>query len=131
MINRSGVLYTGLALLLCSTVVQAHKLSGGTHQHIWRSSTYGKDYRPGHEVSGSNGSITIWSPTTLNKYGSNNSVRFARPVPFNKKSVKQSSKKVQGQLNVPYSSTSPSNIPRIKSLAPSTYGKIHKRDYGK
>jgi hypothetical protein len=132
MIIRPSVLCAGLILLACSTVLQAHQVAGGTHQHVWRPTAYGKDYRPGHSVNGPTGSITIWSPAALNEYGASNSVQFAHPVPYNK----QSSKQVQSQSNMPQSDTlqsrtSQSNIPRIKSLAPSRYGKDHKRDYGK
>lgn len=132
MIIRPRVLTAGLMVLVCSTVLQAHQVASGTHQHVWRPTTYGKDYRPGHAVNGPTGSITIWSPAALNKYGANNTVHFARPVPL----VKQSAKQAQGQSNRPQSELPPanksqSNIPIIKSLAPSRYGKVHKRDYGK
>lgn len=137
MIIRPSALCAGLILLVCSTVLQAHQVASGTHQHVWRPTTYGKDYRPGHAVNGPTGNITIWSPAALNEYGANNTVRFARPVPL----VKQPAKQVQNQPNLPQSdqpqSDQPqanrfqSNTPRIKSLAPSRYGKTHKRDYGK
>ena len=129
MIIRPGILCAGLIMLVSSTVIQAHQVASGTHNHVWRPTTYGQDYRPGHSVNGPTGSITIWSPATLNQYGAGNSVRFARPAPYTKQtatqaaaqSAKQSSKQVQGQ----------SNIPLIKSLAPSRYGKDYKRNYGK
>ena len=137
MIIRPGVLCAGLILLVCSNVLQAHQVAGGTHQHVWRPTVYGKDYRPGHSVNGPTGSITIWSPAALNEYGANNTVNFAQPAPY----VKQSSKQVQSQSNIPQSnrpqfdvrrSDQPqTNIPRIKSLAPSRYGKDYKRGYGK
>ena len=129
MVIRPSVLCSGLIFLVCSTVLQAHQFTGGTHQHVWRPTTYGKDYRPGHSVDGPNGSITIWSPARLNEFGASNSVRFAHPVPYNKQSSKQASSTPQSAI--PQSNTPQSNIPRIKSLAPSQYGKDHKRDYGK
>ena len=131
MINRPSVLFAGLILLVCSSVVQAHEVAGGTHQHVWRPTTYGSDYRPGHSVNGPTGSITIWSPTSYNKYGAGNSLNFARPAPYNGQSPKQSPNQVQSQSNIPRSDGSQSYIPQIKSLAPSRYGKDHKRDYGK
>ncbi len=135
MMIRPSILCAGLTLLVGSTVLQAHQVAGGTHQHVWRPTTYGEDYRPGHSVNGSQGSITIWSPATLNEYGASNSVRFARPVPYHKQSGKQSanqsSKQIQSQSNIAGSNLPQSYIPLIKSLAPSRYGKDHKRDYGK
>ncbi len=131
MIIRPSVLYAGLMLLVGSTVVQAHEVAGGTHQHVWRPTTYGSDYRPGHSVNSPAGSITIWAPAALNEYGANNSVRFARPAAYGKQPAKQSSNQVQSQSNIPRSDGSQSYIPQIKSLAPSRYGKDHKRDYGK
>lgn len=136
MMIRPGFLCAGLILLAGSTVLQAHQVTGGTHQHVWRPTAYGKDYRPGHSVNSPTGSITIWSPAALNEYGSNNSVRFANPASYIKpsasQSVKQLSNQAQSQSNVPRAGVRPqSNIPRIKSLAPSRYGKDYKRDYGK
>ena len=135
MMIRPSILCSGLILLVGSTVLQAHQVAGGTHQHVWRPTTYGKDYRPGHSVNGPQGSITIWSPATLNQYGANHSVRFARPVPYHKQSGKQSanqsSQQVQNQSNIAGSNLPQSYIPLIKSLAPSRYGKDRKRDYGK
>ena len=131
MIIRPSVLCAGLMLLVGSTVLQAHDVAGGTHQHVWRPTTYGSDYRPGHSVKSPAGSITIWAPAALNEYGANNSVKFARPVPYNRQSPKQPSNQVQSQSNLPRSDGSQSYIPQIKSLAPSRYGKDYKRDYGK
>ena len=132
MIIRPSVLCAGLILLVCSTVVQAHEVAGGTHQHVWRPTTYGSDYRPGHSVNSPAGSITIWAPAAHNEYGANNAVRFARPAAYGKQAAKQS----QSQSNIPQSNlsrsdTPRSNIPQIKSLAPSRYGKDYKRDYGR
>jgi hypothetical protein len=131
MIIRPSVLGAGLILLISSTAIQAHQVTSGTHKHVWRPTTYGQDYRPGHSVNGPTGSITIWSPATLNQYGAGNSVNFARPAPYNKQSAKQSSQQVQSQSNIPVSRQAQSNIPLIKSLAPSRYGKDYKRNYGK
>lgn len=136
MIIRPSVLCAGLILLVSSTVLQAHQVAGGNHQHVWRPTTYGKDYRPGHSVTGPTGSIIIWSPAAFNKYGASNPVQFAHPAPFNRQSAQQSSNQVQSQSNLsrsnlPQVNKSRSNIPQIKSLAPSRYGKDHQRDYGK
>ncbi len=141
MIIRPSVLGAGLMLLLSSTVLQAHQIAGGTHQHVWRPTTYGQDYRPGHSVHEPTGSITIWSPATLNEYGAGNRVSFIRPSPQNKLLAPQSSKQVQHRSNTPLfdiphsnaprANRSRSNIPQIKSLAPSRYGKDHRRGYGK
>ena len=135
MIIRPVDLCAGLILLVCSTVVQAHDVAGGTHQHVWRPTTYGSDYRPGHSVNSPAGSITIWSPAALNEYGAGKSVNFARPESYTKpasnQSLKQSSNQIQSRSNLHRSNTPQSNIPVIKSLAPSRYGKDHKRDYGK
>ena len=131
MIIRPGVLCAGLILLAGSTVLQAHDVAGGTHQHVWRPTAYGKDYRPGHLASTRTGSIIIWAPAALNKYGANNSVQFARPSAYTRQSTKQSPNQVQSQSNLPRSDRYQSNIPHIKSLAPSRYGKDYKRDYGK
>ena len=121
--------------MVCSTVLQAHQVAAGTHQHVWRPTTYGQDYRPGHSVNGPQGSITIWSPATLNQYGAGHSIRFARQVPYQKQSgnqsANQSSQQVQSQSKIPGTKLYQSYIPLIKSLAPSRYGKDHKRDYGK
>lgn len=141
MIIRPSVLGAGLMLLVGSTVLQAHQIAGGTHQHVWRPTAYGQDYRPGHSVNDPTGSITIWSPATLNEYGASHSVHFARPSLHNQRSAKQSSKQVQHQWNTPLfdirhsdgpqANKAQSNIPLIKSLAPSRYGKDHQRGYGK
>ena len=131
MIFRPGVLYAGLILLACSSVIQAHQVAGGTHEHVWRQQDYGKDFRQGHSVNGSAGSITIWSPTTHNKFGASNPVRFARPAPIARQTSKQSASQAQSQAGPERPNDAQSNIPRIKSLAPSRYGKDHKRDYGK
>jgi hypothetical protein len=125
-------------MLACSTGVPAHQVTGGAHEHVWRQTEYGKDYRPGHSVNGPQGSITIWSPTTYNAYGAGKSVHFARPVPYSTPSPGQSSKSQSGTIqsnasgpDVPHSGVYPSNTPRIKSLSPGQYGKDFKRDYGK
>lgn len=131
MIIRPGVLCAGLMLLAGSTVLQAHDVAGGTHQHVWRPTAYGKDYRPGHSANTPTGSITIWAPAALNEYGANNAVQFARPEPYRKQSPKQSPNQVQSHSNIPGSDRSQFNIPQIRSLAPSRYGKDYKRDYGK
>ena len=131
MIIRPTVLCAGLFLMVCSTLIQAHQFTDGTHQHVWRKTTYGKDYRPGHSVSGPTGGITIWSPADINEYGANNSVRFARPTPINQQSAKQSTKQAQIQSGTLPANQPQSNTPVIKSMAPSRYGKVHKRDYGK
>jgi hypothetical protein len=132
MIIRPSVLCAGLILLAGSTVLQAHDVAGGTHQHVWRPTAYGKDYRPGHSANTPTGSIIIWAPAALNEYGANNSVRFARPAAYGSQSTKQA----QSQSNIPQSNAARSDvprssIPRIKSLAPSRYGKDYNRDYGK
>ncbi len=131
MIIRPSVLCAGLMVLFFSAAGQAHQLDDGSHKHVTQPTAYGKNYRLGHSVNGSNGNITIWSPTTLNRYGASNSVRFARPTPYTKQSAKQPSNRVQSQSILSRSKTSQSNIPQIKSLAPSRYGKDYKRDYGK
>ena len=131
MIIRPSVLCAGLILLVCSTVVQAHEVAGGNHQHVWRPTTYGSDYRPGHSVNSPAGSITIWAPAAHNAYGANNAVRFARPAAYGRQTAKQSSNQVQSPSNIPKSNRAQSNIPQIKSLAPSRYGKDYKRDYGR
>ncbi len=135
MIIRPSVLCAGLVVLVFSTVGQAHQLDDGSHKHVTQPTAYGKNDRLGHSVNGSNGNITIWSPTTLNRYGASNAVRFARPTPYTgqpaRQSAKQPSNQTQGHSNRPSSSASQSNIPRIKSMAPSRYGKDYKRDYGK
>jgi hypothetical protein len=130
MSSRPGILVAVLFMMVWSTVARTHQVTSGTHQHVWRSTTYGKDYRPGHAVEGSTGGITIWSPSTLNEYGSANSVQFAQPVPFNKKPAKQSTQQVLSQPINSKAAPSQSNTPIIKSLAPSRYGKVHKRAYG-
>ena len=126
---RPSVLCSGLLLLLGSSVIQAHQVGSGTHSHVFRPTNYGQDYRPGHSVNGPTGSITIWSPATLNQYGSTKSVRFARPAPYAKNSTTQSSTQSANQSSK--QAQSQSNIPQIKSLAPSRYGKDYKRNYGK
>ena len=128
---RPSVFCIGLALLVCSAMLQAHQLAGGTHKHVLQPTAYGKDYRQGHSVEGPTGSIQIWSPTTINEYGKSNPVEFARPTPYKKQSTKQSTEQVQSQSKKTKSGNSQSHIPQIKSLAPSRYGKDHKRDYGK
>ena len=138
MTDRPRVLIAGLIMLACSTGVPAHQVTGGTHEHVWRQTDYGKDYRPGHSVNGPQGSITIWSPTTYNAYGAGKSVHLARPVPYSTPSPSQSSKSQSSTIqsnasgsDVPQSSVYQSNTPRIKSLSPRQYGKDFKRDYGK
>ena len=51
-----------------------------THQHVWRPKSYGQDYRQGHSVNNSVGSITIWSPNEYQGYKAGSAVRFARPT---------------------------------------------------
>jgi len=74
-----------LGVLSLSIPVSAHDLvdSNGkpiaTHQHVWRQQSYGQDYRQGHSVNNSLGSITVWSPNTYNPYNAGRGVRFARP----------------------------------------------------
>ncbi len=136
MIFRPIVLTAILFLLSVSGVLQAHQVASGSHQHVWRPGTYGKDYRPGHSVNGVGGSITIWSPATLNQYGTGNSVQFARPEVYSAQSSGQATTQIQGQSNTSRSKaaragTSQSNVPVIKSLSPSRYGKNYKRNYGK
>lgn len=135
---RPSVLITGLIMLACSTWLPAHQVTGGTHEHVWRQTEYGKDYRPGHSVNSPRGSITIWSPTTYNAYGAGKSVHFARPVPYSQQSPSQSGKSQSNKLqsntpgpDVPQSSVYQSNTPRIRSLNPQQYGKDYKREYGK
>ena len=135
---RISVVIAGLIVLACSTTVPAHQVTGGTHEHVWRQTDYGKDYRPGHSVNGPQGSITIWSPAPHNAFGAGKSVRFARPVPYSNQSPSQSGKSQSNTLqsntagpDVPQSSAHQSNIPRIRSLSPQQYGKDFKRDYGK
>ena len=136
MIFRPIVLTAVILLLPVSAVLQAHQVASGSHQHVWRPTTYGKDYRPGHSVNGATGSITIWSPATLNQYGAGNSVRFARPEAYKAQTADQANSQVQSQSDTPQTKgsrgdVSQSNVPVIKSLAPSRYGKDYKRDYGK
>lgn len=130
---RPSVLIAGLIVLACSTAVPAHQVTGGTHEHVWRPTNYGKDYRPGHSVNGPQGSITIWSPATYNAYGAAKSVHFALPVHYSKQSSSQSSKSQSNMLqsNTPGPDVHQSNVPRIRSLSPQQYGKDFKRDYGK
>ncbi len=136
MMIRTSILSVGLLLMACSTVLKAHQVASGTHDHVWRQTTYGKDYRPGHSVNGAGGGITIWSPSTLNQYGAGNSVQFARPEPYSKQQTHQPTNQVQSNSNQSRSkgdsgNVSQSNVPVIKSLAPSRYGKDYKREYGK
>ena len=136
MMIRSSILSIGLLLMVCSTVLKAHQVASGTHDHVWRPTTYGQDYRPGHSVNGAGGSITIWSPSTLNQYGAGNSVQFARPEAHSAQQTNQPTNQVQSFTNQSRSkdvsgSVSQSNVPVIKSLAPSRYGKDYKREYGK
>jgi hypothetical protein len=130
---RIKVLFAGLIVLACSSAVPAHQVAGGTHEHVWRQTDYGKDYRPGHSVNGPQGSITIWSPATYNAYGAGKSVRIARPVPYSKQSQNESNaiQSVSPGPYVPQTSEHQSNIPRIRSLSPQRYGKEYKREYGK
>jgi hypothetical protein len=136
MMIRTSLLSVGLLLMTCSTVLKAHQVASGTHDHVWRPTTYGKDYRPGHSVNGAGGGITIWSPSTLNQYGAGNSVQFARPEPHsaqqaNRPTNQSQSNSDQSRSKLASGSVSQSNVPVIKSLAPSRYGKDHKREYGK
>lgn len=79
------VIVVSLIAFAFGSPVQAHDLFDAngrpvtTHQHVWRQQSYGQDYRQGHSVNNSLGSITIWSPQTYNGYKAGNNVRFARP----------------------------------------------------
>jgi hypothetical protein len=91
--NRKFIsLFFGMILLSFAWPVQSHELVDingrpvSTHQHVWRQQEYGTDYRQGHSVDGSQGSITVWSPNTYQGYKAGSSVRFARPVPYTKRS---------------------------------------------
>ena len=136
MIFRPIVLTATVLLLAGSGFLQAHQVTAGSHNHVWRPTTYGQDYRPGHSGNGATGSITIWSPATLNQYGAGNSVQFARPESHSPQSAGQAANQIQSQSDTsqPKASqagNSRSNVPIIKSLKPSQYGKKQKRDYGK
>jgi len=84
-------LICGMTLMAVSTTVRSHDVvdSNGrpsnTHKHVWRQQSYGRDYRQGHSVNGSRGSITTWSPSTYRGYNAGSSVRFARPVPLSQR----------------------------------------------
>lgn len=86
------ILMIGTILLAFACPVQSHELVDtngkpvNTHQHVWRQQEYGSDYRQGHSVDGTQGSITVWSPNTYQGYKAGNSVRFARPTPYMKPS---------------------------------------------
>lgn len=90
--KKVTLLFIGWVLMAFAWPVQSHELvdingkPSSTHQHVWRQQEYGSDYRQGHSVNGSQGSITIWSPNTYQGYKAGNSVRFARPVPYTKQS---------------------------------------------
>jgi hypothetical protein len=104
-----GVAIVSLGVLSFSIPVSAHELvdSNGkliaTHQHVWRQQSYGQDYRQGHSVNNSLGSITIWSPNTYNPYKAGSGVRFARP-PLNTVKPKAGS-----------------NIPQVKTPSQTRY----------
>jgi hypothetical protein len=116
MMIRSSILYVGLLLMAFSTVLKAHQVASGTHDHVWRPTTYGQDYRPGHSVNGAGGSIRPEAHSAQQANRPTNQVQS--------NSNQSRSKDVSG-------SASQSNVPVIKSLAPSRYGKDYKREYGK
>jgi len=85
MMKGIGIAIIFLGAQTLSFPASAHDLvdSNGklitTHQHVWRQQNYGQDYRQGHSVNNSLGSITIWSPNTYNPYKAGSGIRFARP----------------------------------------------------
>ena len=83
------VLLTASAPLLAHQQYDANGKPINDHQHVWRQSGYGQDYRQGHSVNGPQGSITIWSPRTYNGYSAGNTVRFARPKPITKAEIER------------------------------------------
>ena len=91
--TKLTTLFAALILLLCAPPVRSHDVVGvngqpiTTHSHVWRQQQYGTDYRQGHSVSNSQGSITIWSPNTYKAYNAGSSVRFAKPNAYLKQSV--------------------------------------------
>lgn len=104
-----SIAIVSLGVLSFSIPVSAHELvdSNGkpiaSHQHVWRQQSYGQDYRQGHSVNNSLGSITIWSPNTYNPYNAGRGVRFARP-PLNTAQPKAGS-----------------NIPQVKTPSQTRY----------
>ena len=60
---------------------QAHDTPNFEHSHAFQQTAYGT-YRQGHYVSGSQGSIIIWSPQPYTGYQNAPNVRFARPQPI-------------------------------------------------
>lgn len=73
----------GLALgapAIAHDLVDANGRPIQSHQHVWRQQNYGQDYRQGHSVDNSLGSIIIWSPNEYQGYRVGSNVRFARPT---------------------------------------------------
>lgn len=72
-----------VALAMFPVVSGAHEVPGMTHSHAFQQTAYG-EYRVGHTVNSSLGSITIWSPKTYTGYQAGDTVKFARPEPISR-----------------------------------------------
>ena len=84
--NFSIILSLAVVLATLSSPAVAHDVFDANgkvitnHQHVWRPTGYGQDYRQGHSVNNHLGSITIWSPNQYRGYTAGSAVRFARPT---------------------------------------------------
>ena len=78
--KRIPILLMATASLLAATA-RAHDAPNLEHTHAFQETAYGS-YRQGHQVSGPQGDIIIWSPREYTGYQQAPAVRFARPRPI-------------------------------------------------
>ena len=78
--KRIPILVIATASLLAATA-RAHDAPNLEHTHAFQETAYGS-YRQGHQVSGPQGDIIIWSPREYTGYQQAPAVRFARPRPI-------------------------------------------------
>jgi hypothetical protein len=88
-------------LVLFSAPAWSHEVPNITHTHAFQKKDYG-EYRQGHYVNGSQGSIIVWSPRTVNSRQSGYKVNFARPSPITKAPGKPNATKSQANSKIKY-----------------------------
>ena len=88
-------------LVLFSAPAWSHDVPNIDHTHAFQKKDYG-EYRQGHYVNGSQGSIIVWSPRTVNSRQGSSTVKFARPSPITKAPGKPNATKSQANSEIKY-----------------------------
>lgn len=89
-------------LIFFSAPALSHEVKNMEHSHAFQQTGYGK-YRQGHYVNGSQGSIIVWSPRTVNStQGGGKTVNFARPSPITQAPGTPNATKSQARSEIKY-----------------------------